>query len=177
MKTFLDQAEKNGITLLNEGPCQCCGAKYERGIFECMENYNSRLQLIDFNATENHIYTFLSVDAHALQHPEIHGRWSNHFHLTRLHLIFAKHQSWNYQKSPLLSDYLNTYKLSHADEVLKMPSPMNRGQLTAKEISEAKSAAECKMLIEEWAKQVYIACNWNLAIVEEIVIGFLNKHS
>jgi Family of unknown function (DUF5946) len=176
MQTFLDQAEKNGITLLNEGPCQCCGAMYERGIFECMEHYNNGMQFLDFNEARNHRYIFLSVDAHALQHPEIHGRWSNHFHLTRLHLLFAKNQTWNYQKSPLLSNYLNEYKSLRPQEVLNVPLPTNRGKLTNKEISEVKTADECKMLIENWAKEVYIAYNLNLAIVEEIAKGFLNKH-
>ncbi len=33
---------------------------------------------------------FLSVDAMALQHCELHGPWNNHIHLARLFLIFEK---------------------------------------------------------------------------------------
>ncbi len=76
MQDFIDQAHKNGVTLLENGKCQFCGEDYQRGIFECMDNYNNGLELLDFNVEENHLFRFLSVDAHALQHPEIHGRWS-----------------------------------------------------------------------------------------------------
>ena len=110
MQDFIDQARKNGVTLFDKGKCQFCGADYQKGIFDCMDNYNNGIELLDFNNSEYHISRFLSVDAHALQHPEIHGRWSNHFHLTRLNLIFDKKFKWDYKKSPLLSDYLNEYK-------------------------------------------------------------------
>ena len=93
MQDFMDQAAKNGVDLLNKGRCQFCGADYQKGIFDCMENYNSGLLLFDFNDPKYLLNRFLSVDAHALQHPEIHGRWSNHFHLTRLHLILQKKQT------------------------------------------------------------------------------------
>ncbi|SEI03810.1 hypothetical protein SAMN02927937_02897 [Paenimyroides aquimaris] len=112
MQDFIDQARKNEVTLFDKGKCQFCGADYQKGIFDCMDNYNNGLELLDFNNSEYHISRFLSVDAHALQHPEIHGRWSNHFHLTRLNLILDKKQQWDYKKSPLLSDYLNEYKLN-----------------------------------------------------------------
>ncbi len=174
MQDFVDQANKNGVPLLNKGKCQFCGADYQNGIFECMDNYNNGLEMIAFSKLENHIHRFLSVDAHALQHPEIHGRWSNHFHLTRLNLIFEKEVIWDYKKSPQLSNYLNNYKLNRPNELLNIPKPLERGSITAKDLKEAKTANECEALIRKWAEEVYNAWSVNHTLVSEIAINFLN---
>lgn len=176
MQDFIDQAQKNGVTLFDQGECQFCGASYQRGIFDCMDNYNNGLELLDFNITENHLYRFLSVDAHALQHPEIHGRWSNHFHLTRLNLILDKKQDWDYKKSPILSDYLNEYKLNRPNEVLDLPKPLNRGKITSKDLLKSTTMDECAELIKKWAEEVYAAWNANHALVSKIADGFLEYH-
>lgn len=176
MQDFIDQATKNGVTLFDNGKCQFCGADYQRGIFDCMDNYNNGLELIDFNNSGNHLFRFLSVDAHALQHPEIHGRWSNHFHLTRLNLILDKNQKWDYKRSPLLSDYLNEYKLNRQNEFLATPKPCERGHLTAKDLSKATSANECIQLIKKWADEVYRAWSANHLLVSQIADGYLNKN-
>lgn len=175
MQDFIDQANKNGVTLLANGMCQFCGANYQKGIFECMENYNNGLELLDFNNWENHVYRFLSVDAHALQHPEIHGRWSNHFHLTRLHLILDKKQTWDYKKSPMLSDFLNTYKMNRPNEFLTVPKPLERGNITAKDLTKVKTKDECILLIKNWAKEVYQAWAENHLLVSQIADGFIEK--
>ncbi len=175
MQDFIDQATKNGVTLLDKGRCQFCGADYQKGIFDCMDNYNNGLQLLDFNNSEHHISRFLSVDSHALQHPEIHGRWSNHFHLTRLNLILDKKQTWDYKKSPMLSDYLNAYKLNKPDEVLTIPNPLDRGKITAKDLLTSTTANECVELIKIWADEVYKAWNANHLLVSQIADGFIEK--
>jgi hypothetical protein len=175
MQDFIDQANKNGIKLLDKGVCQFCGADYQRGIFECMENYNNGLQPLDFNDAKNHLYRFLSVDAHALQHPEIHGRWSNHFHLTRLNLILDKKQNWDYKKSPLLSDYLNAYKLNRPNEFLVIPKPLERGKTTSKDLIKATSADECIEIINNWAHEVYQSWAANHSLVTKIADGFLDN--
>lgn len=175
MQDFIDQANKNGVTLLDRGRCQFCGADYQKGIFDCMDNYNSGLQLLDFNNSEYHISRFLSVDAHALQHPEIHGRWSNHFHLTRLNLILDKKQHWDYKKSPLLSDYLNNYKQNRSNEFLALPKPLERGKITAKDLIKSTTADECVELIKKWADEVYQAWSFNHLVVSQIADGFLGN--
>jgi hypothetical protein len=176
MQDFMDQAAKNGVDLLNKGRCQFCGADYQRGIFECMENYNSGLLYFDFNDPKYHLYRFLSVDAHALQHPEIHGRWSNHFHLTRLHLILQKKQAWDYNKSPLLSDFLNKYKSNKPNEFLKAPMPLDRGKITAKDLINVTTAEESAELILKWAEEVYHSWNSNHGTVAVIADGFLEDY-
>ncbi|MEP2671126.1 MAG: DUF5946 family protein [Cyclobacteriaceae bacterium] len=176
MQDFIDQAVKNGVTLLKNGKCQFCGADYPNGIFDCMENYNNGLELLDFNNPEHHMSRFLSVDAHALQHPEIHGRWSNHFHLTRLNLILDKNQIWSYKRSPLLSDYLNKYKSHRPEEFLDVPMPLNRGRITAKDMTDASTPIECVELIRKWAFEVYHAWSSNHSLVAQIADGFLAKN-
>lgn len=178
MQGFIDQANKNGVVLLDIGRCQFCGADYQKGIFECMDNYNNGLQLLDFNNFEHHVSRFLSVDAHALQHPEVHGRWSNHFHLTRLNLILDKKQTWDYKTSPLLSDYLNHYKQNRPNEFLEVPKPLDRGKLTAKDLTKATSSCECIEQIKKWAEEVYHSWSSNHSIVSQIADGFLdNKYN
>ncbi|TZF86083.1 hypothetical protein FW774_03215 (plasmid) [Pedobacter sp. BS3] len=175
MQDFIDQATKNGVTLSDKGKCQFCGADYQKGIFDCMDNYNNGLELLDFNNSEYHISRFLSVDAHALQHPEIHGRWSNHFHLTRLNLILDKNQHWSYKKSPLLSGYLNEYKLNRQSEFLAVPKPLERGNITAKDLTKATTANECVELIRKWANEVYYAWSLNHSLISKIADGFLKN--
>ena len=176
MQDFIDQANKNGTILLDKGRCQFCGADYQKGIFECMDNYNNGIQFLDFNNSEHHISRFLSVDAHALQHPEIHGRWSNHFHLTRLNLILDKKQTWDYKKSPLLSNYLNVYKQNRPNEFLAVPKPLDRGKITAKDLTKATTSVECIEQIKKWADEVYHSWNSNQSIVSQIADGFLNNY-
>jgi hypothetical protein len=176
MQDFIDQAAKNDVVLLDRGKCQFCGADYQRGIFDCMENYNNGLVFLDFNDSKNHLFRFLSVDAHALQHPEIHGRWSNHFHLTRLHLILEKKQTWDYNKSPLLSDYLNRYKSNKPNEFLIAPESLNRGIITAKDLTNVTTAEECAQLITKWADEVYHSWNSNHVTVAQIADGFLENY-
>ena len=175
MQDFTGQATKNGIMLLNHGRCQFCGADYSRGIYDCMQHYNQALYFLDADHP-HHLLKFLSVDAHALQHPEIHGRWSNHFHLARLHLILAENRSWDYTKSPRLSDYLKVYKIGKATEFLNAPLPMERGSLTAKDLTDGATEEAKSNLIQQWAKQVYFAWRANLPVIAPIADGFLKSN-
>lgn len=174
MQDYVSFAEKNGISLYNKGNCQLCGAKTTRGIHECLEIFNLGFQSIDFSLPENHIYRFFIVDAHTLQHPEIHGRWSNHFHLTRLHLIFKYQVAWTYQLSPKLSDTLNKYKAVNKDEKFKASKPLNRGNITTTDILETASDMEkTKLMIWDWAKEVYMNWEGYHGIVDVIAQRFL----
>ncbi len=175
MQDYIDLAEKNGVTLLASGKCQFCGANTKRGIHECLEIFNLGFQNIDFSQVENHLYRFLIVDAHTLQHPEIHGRWNNHFHLTRLHLVFKYDVKWTYKLSPKLSNYLNRYKANKPNEYLTPPEVLNRGKITTTDILEnATNEAVCKALIVEWAMEVYNKWNTHHGVVDNIAKGFLD---
>ncbi len=176
MQNYVDLAEKNGVILFDNGKCQFCGANTKRGIHECVEIFNLGFQDIDFSNTENHFYRFLIVDAHTLQHPEIHGRWNNHFHLSRLHLIFNYNIKWTYDLSPKLSDYLNTYKVQKQDEYLNPPNVLERGDITTTDIMESSSnETRCKRLIKNWALEVYTKWNMHHNKVDIIAKEFLNR--
>ncbi len=172
MQDYIDLAEKNGVVLLDQGNCQFCGAKAQRGIHECMEIFNLGFQNIDYSLPENHYYRFLIVDAHTLQHPEVHGRWNNHFHLTRLRLMFEYEVSWTYALSPKLSDCLNIYKKEFPDEKLCPPEPLQRGSITSSDIQIAKDQ---KSIIVNWAKEVYEAWSEHHSTVDKIALRFLKK--
>lgn len=159
--------------MIDKGNCQFCGANTTRGIHECVEIFSLGFQEIDYSKPENHGYRFLSVDAHALQHPEIHGRWSNHFHLTRLHLIFAYKIEWNYSLSPKLSDYLNVYKENRKEEFLTSPEILKRGNITTTDILQnAENEAECQEIIRKWALEVYDSWSEHHARINDIAIVF-----
>ena len=176
MQDYIDLAEKNGVILLDKGKCQFCGANTKRGIHECLEIFNLGVQKIDFSDIENHVYKFFIVDAHTLQHPEIHGRWNNHFHLSRLHLVFKYDIQWTYKLSPKLSDYLNSYKVDKQDEYLIPPKNFERGKITTTDIIENSSnEKECKVLIKKWALEVYNKWNAHHTVVNNIAKGFLNR--
>lgn len=175
MQNYIDVAAKNGVTLLAIGKCQFCGANTNRGIHECLEIFNLGFQNIDFSNVENHIFRFLIVDAHTLQHPEIHGRWNNHFHLSRLHLIFKYDIKWSYKLSPKLSDNLNRYKVNRPDEYLNPPEILERGKITTTDILEySTNETECKGLIKKWALEVYSKWNAHHSVADTIAKGFLN---
>ncbi|KAA5538674.1 DUF5946 family protein [Adhaeribacter rhizoryzae] len=125
MQDLLDYAKKNGITLQHEGNCQFCGAKVSQGVWECLSNINHIAELLDFNNPIYYVTRFLSVDAMALQHCEIHGPWNNHIHLTRLFLIFEKNVAWDYSKTPQLSNIINHYK-KNKSEFLTPPPPTKK---------------------------------------------------
>lgn len=176
MQDYIDLAEKNGVTLLSTGKCQFCGAKTQRGVHECLEIFNLGFQEVDFSSIENHIYRFMIVDAHTLQHPEIHGRWNNHFHLSRLHLIFKYGIKWTSELSPQLSDYLNKYKIYKPDEYLTPPEHLKRGNITTTDIKEKSiNETECKELIKKWALEVYDKWSTHHDIVDNIAKGFLDR--
>ena len=157
-RTYHDHARSNGCVLLDTGSCQLCGALMERGVHECVEVLELGFGGLGLSEPADHIYRFLMVDAHALQHPELHGRWSEHFHLTRLRLIFEHDVSWSYAMSPRLSRVLDAYKAGVPEEVLVPPPPGARGEVTAADVRAHEEDPEaCRAWIERWACSVHQA--------------------
>ncbi|MEM8893222.1 MAG: DUF5946 family protein [Bacteroidota bacterium] len=177
MQDYREYAEKNGVILNSEGRCQCCGSKTTRGIHECIDIFNLGFESIDYTKPENHAFRFMSVDAHALQHPEIHGRWSNHFHLTRQQLMLELDVSWHYGLSPKLSSYLNRYKLSRPEERLIAPPPLQRGKMTVTDVLDAANdASTCKESILLWSRAVYDEWQKSHKTVALIAEGFCSAN-
>lgn len=176
MQDYIELAKKNGITLLEIGKCQFCEANTKRGIHECLEIFSLELDNINFNKKENQIYRFYLVDAHVLQHSEIHGRWNNHLHLSRLHLIFKYNVQWSYHLTSQLSDCLNKYKANKQDEFLYPPDIGNRGRITSVDIIKSYSrGSDVRPLLRQWAKEVYHTWTNSHDVVDSIATRFLNR--
>lgn len=174
MQDYIGFAEKNNILLQDEGPCQFCNASTTLGVHECQEVFNLGFSQIDYQQAHNHWYRFLCVDAHTLQHPEIHGRWNNHFHLSRQHLIFRYNVAWTYAHSPMLSNVLKHYKTQHPDERLAPPDIGQRGSLTVIDVAQrATDTASCQALIKQWGLSVYRAWQMHHAVIDRIAQHFL----
>jgi hypothetical protein len=113
------------------------------------------------------------LDAHALQHAEIHGRWNNHFHLTRLELIINYNISWNYKLSPFLSEVVDEYKESHKEERIVPPKFGERGSLTVYDVDKAKNDNEYIHLVNQWAEEVYISFSGGHVISKDMANRFM----
>ena len=175
MQDLADYARKNGIILKNDGRCQFCGSNVSRGVFECLDNVHHITEVLDFNNPIYYVSRFLSVDAMALQHCEIHGPWNNHIHLTRLFLIFEKNVEWDYSKTPQLSNIVNHYK-KNKTEFLTPPPLMQRGKLTTSDLLTATTPEECMDIVKKWAIDVYDSFNNHHALVSSIANIFIEKY-
>jgi len=177
MQDYNDIAKKNNVVLLKEGKCQFCGANTSRGVHECVELFSLGFSVLDFGKATNYRYRFLSVDAHTLQHSEIHGRWNNHFHLTRLHLMLVHNVNWSYSFSPLLSNCLKAYKRTHSNEVLAAPEVLLRGHLTTTDVLyNSQNEEACKRKIEEWATAVHKVWSQYHSVVDAIAVRFITEY-
>ncbi|KAB7727918.1 hypothetical protein F5984_19320 [Rudanella paleaurantiibacter] len=175
MQDLIDYALKNGITLQSQGDCQFCGANVAGGVFECHANAHHLVELLDFNNPLFYQTRFLSVDAMALQHSEIHGPWNNHIHLTRLFLIFEKEVQWTYLKTPLLSVVINQYK-KNKKEFLTPPPLQHRGNLTTSDLVGLTSTQDCVRLVRQWAMDVYTSYSDHHHLVSLIADTFLTRY-
>ncbi|MEQ9298964.1 MAG: hypothetical protein RIF33_10390 [Cyclobacteriaceae bacterium] len=50
MQDYRTYAEKNGITLKSEGPCQCCGSQTTKGIYDPTPAADERLYELSIRA-------------------------------------------------------------------------------------------------------------------------------
>lgn len=176
MQDWKDQAEKNNLVIRDNGKCQLCGSETKKGLFECVEKSNYIAHKLNHDDGIRFMTIFLCVDAHALQHSEIHGRWNNHFHLTRLNLMLNMNIKWNYKLSPLLSEVINSYKIIHPDERIKAPEKEKRGVVTITDVEKSETDAEYIELVTEWAKGVYNSFTEGHEIVSRISHLFINKY-
>lgn len=156
MRGFREQAAKNGVAIIETGPCQCCGAAVTGGVEECLL-LASTSGPGAVAATRNTPTLFLAVDAHALQHAEIHGPWNNVIHLLRQHLMLERRIDWRYEKTPLLSDFLKDYRQRPNAVIPASPLPGQRGALTTTDVTRAATPEEYRALVRRWADAVYAA--------------------
>lgn len=154
MQDFRQLAAKNGVTLAAEGPCQFCGAQTKRGVEECLELFSGLSGLLRAEKEYAGAHLF-SVDAHALQHPEIHGRLNNHVHLLSLCLMLERGASAAMgTRKPAVEKFL---ALGREWPALEPPPAGRRGALTVRDVAEA-APEERAGLARRWAEQVWE--NW-----------------
>lgn len=173
MQDWFSYAIKNGIELQDSGACQFCGASVNGGVLECHNNTNYIAGLLDFNDSANYTTRFLSVDAMALQHYELHGPWNNYIHFARLVLIFENKIDWNYKLTPILSSAVNDFKRHHISTIT--PIQGQRGKMTTVDFMSAQSNEECRELVKKWAYSVYEAFHVYHSEVEIIISRFLEN--
>jgi hypothetical protein len=174
MQDWLSYAAKNGIELRDTGPCQFCGAPVSGGVVECHHNTSHLSAMLDYNDPANYRTRFLSVDAMALQHYELHGPWNNYIHFTSLVLIFEKKVQWNYRLTPLLSSVVNEYKRNQ-NELISPPLTGQRGKMTTVDLLRARTVEEYRDIVSDWAYNVYEAFNSYRLDVEVIISRFIAK--
>lgn len=131
--------------------CSLCNAPVDQGVKGCFELF-SELCARGYTDTRYGAATFYGVDAHALQHPEIHGKKNNAAHLLRLHWIFERGA---YAHSGSIPKWWQHY-LQRRDVPLLAP-PTSRGQLTVVDVASATTVQEYTDRMEEWARSVYSA--------------------
>jgi hypothetical protein len=174
MQSYVDFAAKNGVVLDDVGPCTFCGAALDRSVHECIEIFELGFGGLNLAASEDHIFRFFIADAHALQHPELHGRWSSHFHLARLVAVFDEGVDWRYPDSPRLSAALDFHKAGVPNERLATPRIGERGTHTVSDVQAVRDdEAACKVKIRAWARSVHAAWASEHEKVSPVVRRFL----
>jgi hypothetical protein len=153
MRRAEDHAARHGLELTAEGPCPMCGAPTGRGYEGCLADAGLLGELVDLGDEAHHVTRFLSVDAMALQHSEVHGPWNNYLHLARLHLILVDGVTWRYRFTPLLSAATDAYARGRTPE-LPPPPPGVRGALTAHDLRGVADAPAAAAVVRRWALAV-----------------------
>jgi len=175
MQDWNEFAQKNGLAIKDTGPCQLCNSEVSKGIIECIDIASQITHKLDHDLGVDKMTIFLCVDAHALQHSEIHGRWNNHYHLARLHLILKKNIKWNYKLSPLLSEVLDKYKVKNENEVIRNPMIGNRGVITVRTVNDSVGDDQYIRLVWAWADDVFNTFHESHDISDKISDLFLKR--
>lgn len=153
MQDFRQQAAKNGVTLLAAGPCQFCGAVVEGGVAQCISLLGA-LSALEWREKGYAAVHLFSVDAHSLQHSEIHGRLSNHVHLLSLCLMLERGASPAMgTRKPAIEKFLALDRIWPA---LEPPPAGERGSLTVAEVLAASPERRAE-LARRWAEGVWEA--------------------
>lgn len=168
MPKWLEQAAKNDLEILEDGQCQLCGSDTLHGITECVTTASKITHRISQEKGIQHMTLFLCVDAHALQHTLIHGRWNNHFHLARLHLILVDEIQWNFELSPILQAVLDDYKISHPNEKILEQDAHHQPTITVIDVDASHDEEEYIDLVWRWAEEVYASFSGSHEIASKL---------
>jgi hypothetical protein len=148
MQTLEDYAHKSGVALEKEGVCQFCGSHVTGGVYECFDIFYKIVGEAAIPVDTRADVQLIIVDAHALQHSEVHGIRNNNYHLLRLLGIYEYHMS-----SRIGADYtFLSPVLDPRVSVMRLESPLvgNRGYMTISDIVETKN----NETIKKWGQEV-----------------------
>jgi hypothetical protein len=130
--------------------CRCCGAQILNGVQGCFELYTQLSVQPIIQAAPLNASTY-RVNAHALQHPEIHGKTNNAAHLLWLCWLFE------YGGDAALAGGPPWWRRAARSEVPALAAPAFRGALTVVDVASATTPADHLRLAEQWARAVYDA--------------------
>ena len=118
---------------------------------------------------------FLCVDAHALQHPEIHDTWRKLFHLSRLRLILEDGIQWEYGFSPRLNQQVTEYKWNHPSLRMAVPPIGSRGSMTVTDLSTESGEQAYIDGVWKWSREIYNAYAPACELAGELGASFRKK--
>jgi len=132
--------------------CTRCGATVPGGTEGCWKLFQEVLALEYSDPAYGPVH-LLTVDAHALQHPEDHGPRSNAFHLLRLCMLLE------YGGDPRIGHNPKWFQ-AQIDGNRKAPylePPAGRGKVTIAHVHGAASPEEHAERVYGWARSVWEA--------------------
>lgn len=155
MQTIEDYARKSGVSLQKEGSCQFCGSRVTGGVYQCFEIFH---RIAGEASNPNDIKAsvqLIIVDAHALQHSEVHGVRNNNYHLLRLLGIYRHETSSRIRANySFLSPILD---LNNSIPYLESPIAGDRGTLTVTDVVDSKGNSQLIETINNWGRDVFKA--------------------
>ena len=130
--------------------CPYCGAAIADGDADCQPLYAEFLYKL-YNNPGYAAVAFLTVDAHALQHPEIHGYKNNAFHLLRLYWQLEFGGDALHDRGPRWLQVQFDGKV----DVPKLDAPAQRGAITVADAMRAETVPELAALVQQWGQAVW----------------------
>lgn len=118
---------------------------------------------------------FLCVDAHALQHPEIHKPLRGLFHLSRLKLILEDRFQWEYGFSPVLNQVVNEYKRAHAWLAMEVPPVGSRGAARVTDLPKGLDEPAFVDGVWKWSEEIYNAYENGRELVADLATAFRQR--
>ena len=131
--------------------CPRCGSPVGsvKACFDLLAGVNAR----EYSDREYAAVLHLTVDAHALQHPEDHSLKSNNFHLARLCWVLKFDGSAAIGSGPpwLEASFDDLPEIP----LLEPPAPLQRGELTIANIHPAVPPDEHERQVRAWGESVW----------------------
>ncbi len=154
MKTTYEQAIALQAAWVSAGHapdiCCCCGARVPDGVQGCYKLF-SEVAVAGPALGAPPAAGIYRLNAHTLQHPEIHGKTNNAAHLVWLCWVFEFGGDTNAPSGP------PWWRRARRGEVVELAAPTARGALTVADVARATDPAEYLALTEAWARTVYAA--------------------